>query len=68
MIGIPDYFADEALLASPRYFGKFGEVKRIRINFCPKDSYEGSCAVYVWYSHPIQVAVAIKVSISLIMS
>eukprot|EP00347_Sterkiella_histriomuscorum_P000504 403375596 len=60
VIGIPEKYADENLLASQRYFGLYGEVKKIRINRCPKDSYEGQCAIYVWYSHPIQVAVAIK--------
>jgi CCR4-NOT transcription complex subunit 4 len=49
VIGIPMYLADEELLKSPSYFGKYGQVQRLRINHSPKDSYEGQCAVYVWY-------------------
>ena len=64
VIGIPMHLADEALLMSRRFFGQYGEVQRLRVNHQPKDSYEGQSAVYVWYKHPIQVAVALKVRLA----
>ena len=64
VIGMPQQLANEALLSSDRFFGSFGTVRKLLINkqTGSKDSaYEGQCGVYVWYEHPVQVALALKV-------
>ena len=62
MIGIPRRFADKNLLMRNEYCGQFGKIENIVINYCPKDVYEGQCAVYIHYSSPFSVALALKVS------
>ena len=37
------------------------------INYNPKDVYEGQVAVYVHYKSPISVAVALRVSLEILM-
>lgn len=53
VIGIPQKYASESLLMSERFFGQYGTIKKLVINLQTKDSYEGQCAVYIWYEHPI---------------
>lgn len=63
VIGMPQKLASETLLSSDRFFGQYGNIQKILINkaTASKDSaYEGQCAVYIWYEHPIQVAIALK--------
>jgi CCR4-NOT transcription complex subunit 4 len=64
VIGIPQSIASEQLLQSDRFFGAFGQIKKLLINRSigsRESQYEGQCAVYVWYAHSIQVALALKV-------
>lgn len=64
VIGMPYKLASEQLLSSQRFFGRYGLIRKLLINKATgsRDSqYEGQCAVYVWYEHPIQVAIALKV-------
>lgn len=62
IIGVPKRFADEGLLRSQKFCGLYGEAKRIVINHNPKDDCGGQVAVYVHYSSPAEVALALKVS------
>lgn len=68
VIGIPKRLANESLLKSQAFCGQFGQVQRLVINHNPKDVYEGQVAVYVHYSSPFNVAVALKVSENLLSS
>lgn len=56
VIGIPKTLANEELLVSDRFFGQYGQVKKIVINKMTsmrESAYEGQCAVYIWYQHPV---------------
>jgi len=66
VIGIPRRFASEEVMRSKAFFGQFGQLERIVINYNPKDVYEGLVAVYVHFRSPISVAVALKVSLCFI--
>ena len=65
VIGIPRKYASDEILRSKQFFGQYGQADRIVINYNPKDVYEGQVAVYVHYSTPVNVAIALKVSIIL---
>ena len=41
VIGIPQKYAKDSLLASTRFFGQYGRVRKLVINSQTKDSYEG---------------------------
>lgn len=69
VIGMPKAFADEELLSSQNFFGQYGKLERIVINRGPskqvgdvRKSYNQQVAVYVHYSKPAEVAVALRVS------
>lgn len=62
VIGIPRRYANDEVMRSKAFFGQYGQLDRIVINYNPKDVYEGQVAVYVHYKSPISVAVALKVS------
>ena len=63
VIGIPRRYASEDFLRSKAFFGQFGQLDRIVINYNPRDVYEDQVAVYVHYKSQISVAIALKVSV-----
>ena len=66
VIGIPRKYASDEILRSKQFCGQFGQPERIVINYNPKDVYEGQVAVYVHYKNPVNVAIALKVSLLLL--
>lgn len=70
VIGMPKAFACEDLLGSESFFGQFGKLDKIVINRRPskqvgdiEKTYKEQIAVYVHFSKPAEVAVALRVSL-----